>query len=315
MLTRTRGARFVNRIIGALLGVLAVAPRPAAAWALPAPRTYHFTLIKGAGTPVCDANLARLNTATYTGPPACDQPETTKVPGFTPLHRVPLSAREIYRVIRRVDSFITFGKQGSKAQEEARAALRKRLGLPPLTPFWTYASVRSYVQQGDIKVWRYDPPVDIGNDGRPTNLVIWQGMPINNGPGVCGQPAPMGYRVFYTQPQVAFVLAPGDKRLDTRKTKELFGRRGPKYRFPDGTVPPGFELIGTSIGIFRYRGLYYFETFFNGWGGSKPSDFSYYPALTHTLGVFLRRHGHTREVCEYHMTVHHVPMPQPKDSP
>ena len=300
-------------LMGGLVG-LALMPAIAGASALPGPSTYHFTLIKGAGTPVCDANLERLNTATYTGPPACDQPETTQVPGFTPLHQVPLSAREIYRVIRRVDSFITFGKQGSKAQEEARAALRKRLGLPPLTPFWTYASVRSYVQQGDIKVWRYDPPVSIGNNGRPTRLMVWQGMPINNGPGVCGKADPMSYWFFYTQPQIAFVLARNNRRLDTGKTQEIFGHPGPHYRFDDGTLFPGFEPIGTSIGIFEYRDRYYFETFFNGWGRNKPSQFVY-PALTHTLGVFLRQRGKTREVCEYHMTVHHVLTPQPKDSP
>ncbi len=59
-------------------------------------QTYHFTLIQGKGSAVCEAYLKRLNTADYsTTPPYCNIPEETQVPGFTPLHRVQLTAEEI----------------------------------------------------------------------------------------------------------------------------------------------------------------------------------------------------------------------------
>ncbi|MHB8562377.1 MAG: hypothetical protein ACYDDA_00250 [Acidiferrobacteraceae bacterium] len=269
------------------------------------PFSYHFTLTKGAGTPVCKADLKRLNTATYTGPPSCDQPETTKVPGFTPLHRVPLSAPEVYVLFPRVTDFMESGTQGSKAQDDANAALRKRLGLPPQSLQWPWADMKSYLQQGQTQVWRYDPPVDVGNNGKPTNLVIWQGMPISDVSGVCGKAAPIGYAVVYSQPQVAFVLARGNDRLDVPQTRAIFGHPG-TYRLPNGTVLPQFEPVGMSIGLFQYRGLYYFDTFLGRWDASPDQRFLSYPAPTHTLGVFLRRHDHTHEVCAYHMTVHPV---------
>ena len=267
------------------------------------PFSYHFTLTKGTGIPVCEADLKRLNTATYSGPPGCDQPQTTSIPGFAPLHRVFLSSREVQILFPRVTQFMAFGKQGSKEQDEAFAAERKKLGL---SPTWTLDEIKGYMRLGYIKVWRYDPPVDIDNDGRSTSLVIWQGVPISNAPGVCGKAAGMGGQDFYIQPQIAFVLAPGNNRLDTRKTKALFGHAGPRYRFPNGMVFRGFRPLGTAMGIFRYRGLYYFDTFFNGWGGSRTSSFAYYPALTDILGVFVHRNGKTAQVCEYHMTTRHI---------
>ena len=267
------------------------------------PFSYHFTLTKGTGIPVCEADLKRLNTATYSGPPGCDQPQTTSIPGFAPLHRVFLSSREVQILFPRVTQFMAFGKQGSKEQDEAFAAERKKLGL---SPTWTLDEIKGYMRLGYIKVWRYDPPVDIDNDGRSTSLVIWQGVPISNAPGVCGKAAGMGGQDFYIQPQIAFVLAPGNNRLDTRKTKALFGHAGPRYRFPNGMVFRGFRPLGTAMGIFRYRGLYYFDTFFNGWGGSRTSSFAYYPALTDILGVFVHRNGKTGQVCEYHMTTRHI---------
>ncbi|MHB8549234.1 MAG: hypothetical protein ACYDAZ_08745, partial [Thermoplasmataceae archaeon] len=261
----------------------------------------------------CQADLQRLNTATYTGPPSCDQPKTTKVPGFTALHRVLLSAKEVYVLFPRVVDFMTSGKQGSKAQDDANAALRKRLGLPPLSLQWPWADMKSYLQQGDTQVWRYDPPVSIDNNGHPTNLVLWQGMPISDVSGVCGQPVSVGPVTVYDQFQVAFVLAPGNNRLDTGKTTEIFGHPGPKYRFANGTRLTGFEPIGLSIGIFQYRGLYYFDTFFHWWGDFQDRRVND-PVLAHTLGVFLRRKGQTREVCEYHMTQRHI-NPNEQDTP
>ncbi|MHB8562378.1 MAG: lysozyme family protein [Acidiferrobacteraceae bacterium] len=299
--------RWRRQLLRTLLGVGLLATPPLAAAGLiadtpppPFPYTYHFILTKGRHRLVCQADLKRLNEASYTGPPSCDQPETTKVPGFTPLHREALSAREVYTLFQRVSDFIANGVQGSRAQDEAFVARRKQLGLSPV---WTLDEIKGYYMgRGYIKVWRYDPPVSIDNDGHPTNLVVWRGVPISNASGVCGRAAPMNYRDVYTQPQMAFVLAPGNRRLDIRTTKAIFGHSGPRYRFPNGMVFPGFRPLGTAMGVFQYRGLYYFDTFFNGWGGSRTSSFAYYPALTHTLGVFLRRHGHTREVCEYHMT-------------
>ena len=281
---------------------LLLVPPPALAASPDFPFSYHFTLTKGTGIPVCEADLKRLNTATYSGPPGCDQPQTTSIPGFAPLHRVFLSPREVHTLLPRVTQFMATGVQGSRAQDEAFAAERKKLGL---SPTWTLDEIKGYMRLGYIKVWRYDPPVDIDNDGRSTSLVIWQGVPLGGVPGVCGKAAPIGYAVYYDQPQVAFVVDRSGNRLSVSETKAIFGHPG-TYRLPNGKALPQFQPIGMSIGIFEYRDLYYSDTFFGRWFATSDQRFLSYPAPTHTLGVFLRQHGKTRQLCQYHMTVHHA---------
>lgn len=173
--------------------------------------TYHFTLKKGTGVPVCKADLDRMNNATYTVPHYCGRPEQTTVPGFTPLHRVPLSAQEVYALYERVNSFMGLGVQDSKRQDEANAAERKKLGLPPLPPTWPVDVVRKFLQRGYTKVWRFDPPVDIDNDGVPDNLVVWQGAPVSPIHGVCGFATSVGNQLFHDQPQLAIVAGPGQR--------------------------------------------------------------------------------------------------------
>ncbi len=58
-----------------------------------------------------------------------------------------------------------------------------------------------------------------------------------------------------------------------------------------------FRPIGDSMGIFRFKGATYFDTFFDGWGdfeGKRRKD----PNIWRTLGVFRREKGRTKQVCE-----------------
>jgi len=54
------------------------------------------------------------------------------------------------------------------------------------------------------------------------------------------------------------------------------------------------------MSIFKYRGIFYFDTFFDGGGWAdfdgKRANLA---SLHNHLAVFLRQEGRTREICEY----------------
>lgn len=61
------------------------------------------------------------------------------------------------------------------------------------------------------------------------------------------------------------------------------------------------------MGIFKYQDLYYFDTFFDGWGdfeGKRRTEGTRNKSreIANTLGVFLHKSGKTKRVCEYLMT-------------
>lgn len=265
------------------------------AGASPPTDSYHFTLTKGAGTPVCDAYLKRLNTADYKTPPYCDIPEATSVPGFTPLHRVPLTAEQIAVIQPHIAIFGTNGQQGSK---EGVAKLNAQMGA---TPDDRLHFVEWMLQYG-TKFWRYDPPVDIDNNGDPDNVLIVH-------EGRCGIPEQTShYEKDGRTATLAYILAPGNDLLDIPKTKAIFGHPSGGYplRLFNGSPDPRFRPIGPTIGIFQYQDIYYIDTFLfdnplQFWGMISDPGL-YNPKQADTLAVFLRQHGRTRRVCEYHMT-------------
>jgi hypothetical protein len=282
-----------------VVGVMASLPLYAADTPARPGHHYHFDLVKGAGTAVCDAYLKRLNTTDYTSPPYCDRPETTAAAGFSKLIRVPLSAESILVLYPRVSSFMQQRDQGSKEEDERQNTVRKAAGLGPAGPSGeTLDTMKGFLRDGLI-VWRYDPLVDMDNDGMVDNIVVWQGIGVAGGTGRCGEDSPRGDRLNYSA-QVAFVLAASNDRLDIPKTMAIFGHPSGSYRLPDGTIAKMFRPVGMSIGIFRYQALYYFDTFFNSWGDFE-NQRAESPDMASTLGVFFRQNGKTRQVCEYHM--------------
>jgi hypothetical protein len=134
---------------------------------------YDFALTKGAGVPVCEAYLKRLNGSDFDGPPYCDRPENTDVPGFVELNRVFLNADEILKLDRQAYGFLM---NSDVNYWEKSLAERKRLGLPITTD----AQLRSGIQlqlRGSEQVqrhFRFEPPVDIDNDGVRDPLVVWR---------------------------------------------------------------------------------------------------------------------------------------------
>lgn len=276
---------------------------------------YHFRMTKGAGVPVCDAYLERLNTTEYEKPPYCDRPESEAIQGFAKLNRVPLSPGDVRDLYPIVGDFIASANQKNldwtdmKLQQQLTETGRDKLSDA------SAKSLQMDLDAGWAKMWRYEPPIDIDNDGVPDNVEVWQGLPLRGGVGgtQCG-----GYMYKFPndpplrQPQVAFVVTGNNDRLDVIKTEKIFAHPKGGYRFfstaeQKWKISDDFRPIGDSMGIFKYQDMYYFDTFFDGWGDFENKRRIVYTRrknkqIVNTLAVFLHKDGKTRQVCEYLMT-------------
>jgi hypothetical protein len=243
---------------------------------------FHFKLTKGQGVAVCDAYLRRLNTTVYDLPPYCDRPESDAIPGFTLLKRVPLKPDEVVSM---------------------SGLLHKRWVQPNPRLSGSWAASADWVG-GEIKAWRYASTIDLSNDGEPQQVLVWQGYGLSGGL-VCGREwntDKWGYRPR----QLPLVLQADNREIDERKTAAIFAGRGhPDWVAHSPWVPPGnvfpFRPLGRSIGIFEFRGIVYFDTFFDITGDDQGHRAGQ-ATLANTLGVFLRARKRAREICEYHMT-------------
>lgn len=246
------------------------------------PRHYHFALTRGQGIPVCEAYLQRLNQTLFEEPPYCGRPESTSVPGFDRLQRYWLDRAEYTHLYPGVGSFL-WNRPIEASYVHHPGPDGKDVFGPPqedfLPPGWLPFA------------WSYDPAVDIENTGTPAPVVIWSSDDRSN---------PRCLQYIGTHPladraaQAGVILRADRSAVDQDRTYAVFGRSGDKY--------PPFHAIGTEVGILRYRGVTYFDTFF-----SKYERGDFYGArrddkrLRDTLGVFVRRNRRTQQVCEYYV--------------
>jgi hypothetical protein len=260
-----------------------VIARPALADKTGTAMSKQFTLTKGRGIAVCEAYLKRLNLVQSDEPPYCDRPEDTEIEGFEHLNRIPLNIDEAFAFGDKVYNFTYRGSQDSFPN--GRSSITKNI-----------------IQQDlgrSILAWRYDPPADIDNDGAPDSLVIWQGYGASHGSYVCGS---VKDRDPWWQNQIAYIVDFDAMRIDEKRTRKIFGHPVGSYSSVMAgkrkVTLPGFRPIGLKMGIFKYDGLYYFDTFFDSSGdfqGRRQKD----PRIGSTLGVFLRKDGVTKQMCEY----------------
>jgi hypothetical protein len=248
-----------------------------------------FTLTKGHGVEVCEAYLKRLNLTEFEQWPYCDRPENTAIEGFARLNRVSLSSEQVHGLLGRVAGF-TYDDNQDAHWYKAHDPMPLNL-------------VENDLKHDVMRVWRYDPPVDIDNDGQADSVVIWHGYGASHGAYSCGSLDKADY--LTPQVQIAYVIDLEKLRVDEARTRELFGH--PVGKYPDIRkgrqigLFPGFRPVGRTIGIFQYRNQYYFDTFFDPWGdfeGRRRRD----KQISQTLGIFLRQSGKIRQICEYHWT-------------
>ncbi len=278
-------------------------------------QVYRFKLTKGAEVPVCGAYLERLNTTKYERPPFCDRPENNSSGnGFTPLHKVPMSATDVHSLYPIIWTFMSSANH--KKIDWADVNFQQHLTESGQFKLSESDSkyLQMYLDRGEAKIWRYEPPIDIDNDGVPDNVEVWNGIALPTGVGgrQCGDDVSDIFQngSVLRQPQLAFVVSENNDRLDVHNTKKIFAHPKGGYSIQlngQWTVADKFRPIGSSIGIFEYQGTYYFDTFFDGWGdfqderrieGAQTKN----KKIVNTLAVFLHKGGKTRQMCEYLMS-------------
>jgi hypothetical protein len=253
----------------------------------------RFRLTKGHGVPVCEAYLQRLNVTTFEQIPQCGRPENDSVPGFRLLHRDTPAKDELARLAQHVTNFMVGQKQDSLDTYLDKQGHRKT----------SATDYERQVRNPDLRVWRYDPPVDIDNDGQPDSVLMWQGPGASDYCQTCGSSQAGRPDPFVVQ-QRPFILRPASDWIDEDRTRAIFGRpHAPKFD----------DFLGPSISIFEYRGRVYFDSFFDPLRGDfegnlRASDrgaqvtVAGNVALLDILGVFERRGNVTGQICEYAVT-------------
>ncbi len=253
-----------------------------------------FTLTKGQDQPVCQAYLKRLNLGEQAKFPFCDRPETGVEYGFYLLKRVPVSAELASQLAPRVFGFTNAMNQDA---EEIGNAQLLRLKKPP-REWLSVASARERLGR-DINVWRYDPEIDVDNDGKPDDIIVWEGYPADSGLHGCGWKDKWDNPKRVTRAPMFIDRTSG--RIDLFNTLRIFSHPSAGYSFYEQTPTNRFDRfspIGTTIGFFKFGDVYYFDTFFNYKGdfhGQRKND----PRIEDTLGVFLYRNSEVRQMCEF----------------
>lgn len=257
-----------------------------------------FSLTQGGDLPVCRAYLERLNHGKQADYPFCDRPETGEEYGFTPLVRKPLSNEKIHELAPLVEGFMRSRNQDSRFIQNASELKRKQKLTEPLSP----SSISQYVGK-DIFVWKYEPHVDIDNDGQPDQIIVWRGIPVGNHLPGCGS---TDYRFggVMSDTQMSFIVDTSISRVDAFNTSKVFGHPLDYYSLYNSATQTwvlanDFWPIGEAIGIFKFEGKYYFDTFLSLRGdfkGARQND----PKINSSLGVFIHQNDETKQVCEYY---------------
>src|SRR6185437_829797 len=245
-----------------------------------------FTLTRGRGIPVCEAYLQRLNVTDYrqnlpsAAVPYCGVPENDEIPGFTLLHRVPLSSQQIVNLSGRV---YTWWERPN----------------PHLTADWTLPL--DQVTSGGVFAWTYDPPLDVNNDGKHENIIAWRGYGLSGAVGRCGEPINQNYTWSVRWQQLLLIMS-DDQQIDESRTATVFGRASVSGSRRKNAAPARhpFYPVGISITPVVYKGTTYLSAFFDDNGdyeGRRQGNWK----LWNVMGLLKRSGGATQEVCEYRL--------------
>ena len=265
-----------------------------------APYRIHMRLAQGSGVPVCEAYLQRLNQTVFREPPSCGRPENSQVPGFTRLNRVALRAAQVNRNYAQVFNLSHMTNDNGKlvippAERNDLAAIWSRNGRLD-------DGVDALVEPADVSAWRFEPPVDIDNDGVPDSVVIWRSFPPQWSLGMPVEACGVKTDSSHVSPEfthVPLIFSPDYALVEPEKTLTIFGGSMPlspqleANRGRLGTAVPYQWLrpVGDSIEVFEYGGKYYFDT--------TASDGSNLLTDADRIDVYLRQQGTTQKVCAY----------------
>lgn len=226
------------------------------------PKRYPFKLTRGRGTPVCEADLQRLNQMEFHDPPYCGRPGSTQVPEFTLLHKRYLNLTEYVRLWSEVT-----GEPQSKA---------------PVYRGFTPGA------------WTYEPPVDIENSVSTDSLVMW--TDVDRYSTQCGAAdtrtgAPI-------RGGVLGLLVSTNARINNEKTYKFFGERNAAHYGRPAAAEFAHQF---DIFRYQNKNYFdtFLDQGYDFQGGPQYASSN---TLSDTLAVFLIEHGMRREMCEYHVS-------------
>ena len=266
-----------------------------------APSTIRVRLIRGKGVPVCEAYLQRLNQSVFHEPPYCGRPENDQVPGFERLERVPLAAAQVKSL------YPTAFNLTNPTADNFQMRPPRPGASTALAEFWANGqlgyTVKAISGQDKISAWGFSPPLDIDNDGKPDNVVIWRDYPPIWNEGAtehCGEPTQRPYALS-TGDSDPFILAPDGNGIDTQRTVAIFNTdepRDPAYVRARKGIDLFLEYIPIGMGttVFRYRGTTYFDVLKVRRGSGEPPNGQVEKTHVH---VYLVRSGRRHDLCEY----------------
>jgi hypothetical protein len=295
--SRLGSCRFLGLVLGLLMACVAGTASPDQGDE--EGTAVRFWVTKGKGVKVCEAYAARLSRTKFSRIPHCDRPEVA-APGFLRLERVPLTPAEIVRIGNRVGGFLSSGDQNARFRDSRWADFDGHSGADALK------HAEDEIRQRDLQPFRIRPEPDVDNDGLPDEVVIWRGER-------CGEF--IGESEFPQKGRSsAIVLSKTGEEIDEARTRAVFGH--PSGGYPVSWVDPDtkktlsgfasdFRPIGPYIGLFSYRRLWYFDTFFHTQYGDFKDQRRDNLALESALGVFKHQSGKTAQVCE----LQHAPFP------
>ena len=288
-------------VLAAIIALTAImAPVSSPAQDQPPTTDKNFTLVHGDGAAVCDAYLQVLNQSHFDVTPFCGRPDNG--PGFMLLKRQYWGVEQIFQLAPHVYGFMVFDNQSHLGRWFSPNPDNPNKPLVTTNPE-TQDSISDSLHRNWMRMWSYEEPIDIENDGSPRNVLIWQ-----DGGAQCGSDyADHPWTVPYV-PQQALIINSDGKTIDERLTRAIFGvpeessptrsLRRPKYIPGVAYDASPFKPLAESIGIFGYRGRYYINTENRPktQGGPLP------PVI-----VYLRERNRTAKVCAFRPE--NVPVP------
>jgi hypothetical protein len=250
---------------------------------------YHFRLVKGRQVEVCQAYAKRLNNTSFSSPPYCGRPEDDSVTGFVRLNRVDVGLNDEqarFGLVYNLEYPLPLGAvepDGFRDIRNGKTRLSSNVG-------------------GALNVWRYDPEVDLNNDGQPDNVWMWQGVEFGGASPPCNSHFLIDPGAGLRLEQLPVIFTADNQAIDTNKTKAIIAHPTQTYdaRLNTGNLYSSatpFRPIARSIGIFKYKDAYYFDGFFDVWGDAQNQRRGR-EGLANIMGVFLHKDHHTTQVCE-----------------
>lgn len=165
----------VTRTAGIILFVVLIS-QAAVGTALEAKRgdsLEHLVLVEGKECAICTAYLRQLKQVTLKKPLLCGRPISESFEGIEKPSRVFLSAEEIYPIYAKIKNFLRRGDQNYtwSSFNSKTGSFETVSSELPTSEKEAIEWLRRSVGTNQLKVWKFQPPIDVDNDGQVDNVV------------------------------------------------------------------------------------------------------------------------------------------------